>query len=453
MKAWTALALLPFLALSARAQEQKPAPDVKKLEEKLEEAVRQVNQLSATIESIRSDIARLKGREDRTASGAVPIKEILTEPPSEARQADEAEAASAFADRIIGPDLGSNERADPLTAKPEIFIQTRYSVAPKENSGSAFQPNFRLSRVETRWSGKVADRLGAGVEIQFHPAVEGSPEELINDAFLEYYASNHATVRMGQFIKPFGFDIQQSSSVRESPERGIFAGYFFPGQRDRGVLLFGNLGFLKASGFKDLQYFVGAFNGNRFFNDDDRQVDYLMRVRKIFNKPKLAVGASVQLGKQLLPPGVTGNNNDRLFGFDFQYAAGRFGVRGEAVTGNTPSRRLGIQPEFFPAFRPGAHSSGGSLLLNYRIQGTNNVYGRYDQFNDDPVTGKNVRTFNFGFFRQVGRLSRLSIDYQFKNRPSFNDDAVNGRLQITWGVLLGKLPESETHGPARIGSE
>ena len=48
-----------------------------------------------------------------------------------------------------------------------------------------------LSLLETRWAGRVADRLGAGVEIQFHPAIYGSPEELVNDAFLEYYLNDY----------------------------------------------------------------------------------------------------------------------------------------------------------------------------------------------------------------------------------------------------------------------
>jgi hypothetical protein len=55
---------------------------------------------------------------------------------------------------------------------------------------------------------------------------------------------------------------------------------------------------------------------------------------------------------------------------------------------------------------------------------------------DPAVTGQNIRAFNFGYFLPIGRLSRLSFDYQFQNHPSFEDDAVNGRLQITWGVLL-----------------
>jgi phosphate-selective porin len=70
---------------------------------------------------------------------------------------------------------------------------------------------------------------------------------LVNDAFVEYYLNDHTTIRAGQFVKPFGFDIQQSSSVRESPERAIFAGYFFPGQRDRGILLSGDLRFMRVA--------------------------------------------------------------------------------------------------------------------------------------------------------------------------------------------------------------
>jgi hypothetical protein len=201
-------------------------------------------------------------------------------------------------------------------------------------------------------------------------------------------------------------------------------------------MLSGDFGFLSSAAFKDLQYFVGVFNGNRFFNDSNRQVNYMARVRKIFDKDKLAVGASVQLGKQLLPPGVSGNDNERLFGIDFQYTTGRFGLRGEAMAGNRPSTPATLEPQFFPAFRPGTHSSAAALLVSYRIAGAHTLYARYNQFNGDPVTGLNIRAFNFGYFLPIGQLSRLSFDYQFKNHPSFEDDAINGRFQITWGILL-----------------
>jgi Phosphate-selective porin O and P len=405
------------------------------LERQLTEAKGSVAALQKTIELLSMEVQAMR-RPDAKPAVATGAAAPPTPSPSNKAGGTQPDAAEDFAARIIGPELGSDERDNALEAKPEIFIQTRYSAAPFDGSGTAFQPNIRLSRIETRWAGKINDRLGAGIEIQFQESVEGSPEKLVNDAFLEYYFNDHTTVRAGQFIKPFGFDVQQSSWLRESPERPMFSGYFFPGERDRGIMLSGDLGFLPAAGFKDLQYFVGAFNGNRFFNDSNRQVNYMARVRKIFNKEKLAVGASVQLGKQLLPPGISGNDNERLFGLDFQFTTGRFGLRGEAITGNRPSTPASIQPEFFPAFRPGTHSSAAELLVSYRVAGDHNVYARYNQFNGDPVTGLNIRAFNLGYFLPIGRLSRLSFDYQFKNHPSFEDDAVNGRFQVTWGILL-----------------
>ena len=400
------------------------------LERQLTEAKGTVAALQKTIESLSTQVQALRQPESKTAVASTDAAHAAKE-----TEGPQAGPAQEFAARIIGPDNGSDERDHMLEAKPEIFIQTRYSVAPIDGSGTAFQPNIRLSRIEARWAGKINDRLGAGMEIQFQESVEGSPEKLINDAFLEYYLTDHATVRAGQFIKPFGFAIQQSSWLRESPERPIFSGYFFPGERDRGIMLSGDLGFLTAPGFKDLQYFVGAFNGNRFFNDSNRQVNYMGRIRKTFNK-KLAVGVSIQLGKQLLPPGISGNDNERLVGLDFQFTAGRLGLRGEALTGNMPSTPATIDPEFFQAFRPGAHSSAGELLASYCVASAHTVYARYNQFNGDPVTGLNIRAFNFGYFLPVGERSRLSFDYQFKNHPSFEDDAINGRFQITWGILV-----------------
>ncbi len=428
MKAIPALLLLCVLALTTRAQQATADARINELERKLEQATRQIDQLKDTVQTLRAEIELIKERKSNEATQQTTTNKNTAQAPVD-------DVSSAFVERIIEPELGANERAETIRAKPEIFVQARYSALPIRDANSEFEPNFSLTRIETRWAGRVADRLGAGVEIQFHPAIDGNPEELVNDAFLEYYLNDHTTVRVGQFIKPFGFDIQQSSSVRESPERAIFAGYFFPGQRDRGFLLFGDFGFLDAAALQGVEYFIGAFNGNRFFTDNNRQLNYLARLRKVFDRQRLAIGLSAQLGKQLLPPGTSGNNKEKLFGFDFQYAlTDRLGLRGEFATGNTPSTLLSIEPEFAPAFRPGAHSSGGHLFINYRLTNRDNIYARYDQFNNDPVTGRNVRAFNFGFFRPIGELSRLSFDYQFKNRPSFNDDAINGRLNLTWAI-------------------
>jgi len=425
--------LICLLTITARAQQPSSDERIRELERKLDDATRRIEQLFDTVELLRAEMSQLKGAqaEDKkpVASSATEVASTTT---SGNREPDDPTAS--FTERLIEPELGGDERDAKLTLRPEVFIQARYSALPIRNAESAFEPNLSLTRIETRWSGRVSERLGAGLEIQFHPALDGSPEELVNDAFIEYYLNDHASVRVGQFIKPFGFDIQHSSGVRESPERAIFAGYFFPGQRDRGIVLTGDLDFLKTSAFKNIRYHVGAFNGNRFFTDNNRQANYLVRVRKIFTEANFALGFSAQRGKQILPVGVSGNNDENIVGLDFQYARGRVGLRGEFVRGNMASTLLGIEPEFAPAFRPGARSSGGHLFTTYRLSRRDNIYARYDAFNNDPVTNRNVRAFNFGYFRPIGEGSRLSFDYQFKNRPSFNDDAINGMLNITWGI-------------------
>jgi hypothetical protein len=421
-KSWAVIIFIMVLASSSNAQER--TPGVSDLEQKLDQAARDMEALSRTIDSLRSELDSLK-----QASPAIAKSEQSAETSTKAPE--------EIADRIVGADLEQDEHDHAIAAMPEVFLQTRYSVAPISGSDGAFDPNFRVSRAEIRWAGKIADHLGGGLEIQYEPASDGSPEQILNDAFLEYYLNDHVTVRAGQFVKPFGFDVEQASSMREAPERSIFSGYFFPGERDRGLMLAGDFGFLSSSIFKDFQYFVGVFDGNRFFNDNNRQVNYMARVRKILDK-KFAVGASMQLGKQILPPSLSGNDNERIFGVDFQFAVGRLGLRGETVVGNMPSTSVSLQPIFFPAFRPGAHSTAESLFIGYHVFGENNIYARYNQFNRDPMTGKNVRALDLGYFRPISHISRLSIDYQFKNHPSFEDDAVNARFQITWQIVFGK---------------
>jgi hypothetical protein len=272
-----------------------------------------------------------------------------------------------------------------------------------------------------------------GFEVQYHAAPAGTPEQIVNDAFVEYYPSESVTLRAGQFVKPFGFDVQQSSSVRENPERGIFEGSFFPGERDRGFMIAAKLDSL-GNMWKGTEVFAGAFNGNRFFADNNRQLNYDIRIRRLFERLSLAVGVSAQIGRQLLPDGVRGNNRENVFGADLQWAWKRLGVRAEFVGGNMPSTLLSLTPQFAPAFRPGAHAAGGSASSIFKLTDKDQVYARYDQFNRDLVSGLNIRVFNFGYFRRLNEHARVGAAYQFKNHPSSNDDLVNTKFQIIWNV-------------------
>jgi len=414
-----ACSLLLALGAGLKAQTEPVEKDrIRALEEQLAVTQRQLAELQGVVRNL---IGQLGDRVQPVAPRPVPEKPL--------------EEEDTFTDRILVKDLGHDEREHKLEARPELFIQSRYHALPiKEATSRDITPNLGLNRMELRWAGRLSEKIGMGYEIQFHPAPEGAAEELINDAFLEYYPNQALTFRVGQFIKPFGFDIQHSSSARESPERGIFAGYFFPGQRDRGLMMTAKLDGA-APWLRGTTFYGGVFNGNRFFNDSNRQVNYNFRVRKVMDSVPVAIGASAQLGKQLLPPGLDRNNNENVYGVDLQFVIGRLGVRAEYAVGNMPSTLLSLEPEFAPGFIPGSYSSAGAVFFNYSVTRNDEIYWRYDQFNNDPVTSKNARAFNLGYLRKIGANSRLGIDYQFKNRVTYNDDELNTKLAITWNVI------------------
>ena len=257
----------------------------------------------------------------------------------------------------------------------------------------------------------------------------------MNDAFVEFYLSPSLTLRAGQFVKPFGFDVPRSSADREFPERGMFAGYFFPGQRDRGLMLMWH-GTGERALVKNTQVHAAVLNGNRFFADGDDKLDALIRVRRIFPSIGLAAGVSFQVGSQLVPAEHAADDRFTLVGADAQYVIGRVGFRVEAMRGTMPSTLLALEPEFAPAFAPGLTTSAAAAGLLYRISGADQVYARFDILSGDPVTAEEARATDVGYVRTLDEHARLGVNWQWKNRPTFNDDAVNTRLQVTLGVVF-----------------
>jgi hypothetical protein len=416
------IAFFGMIAFSLHGQERDATID--DLSRKLTEARQAAVALQKTIDGLSDELESLRKTEN--PAQAQNIVSTAAKPSDSEKD--------AFKNQILVPNLGADERSKRLTARPELFVQSRYSALPLKGTDVSTAPtNFELARMESRWAGALSDKIGMGFEIQYEPATTGTPEQLVNDAFVEYYPTGSLTLRAGQFVKPFGFDIQQSSTVRESPERGIFAEYFFPGERDRGFMVSAKLDAL-GDMWKGTQVFAGGFNGNRFFSDNNRQMNYDIRVRRMFESLSLAIGASVQIGHQLLPDGIEGSNSENIYGADLQWAWKRLGIRAEFAGGNMPSTLLALTPQFAPAFRPGAHSAGGSVFTGFKLTDKDQIYSRYDQFNRDLVSGLNIRALNFGYFRTLNDHSRVGVAYQFKNHPAFNDDMLNTKFQIIWNV-------------------
>jgi len=351
--------------------------------------------------------------------------------------APQREELEGFAKQILVPDLYQSEKAFEIESRPEIFIQSRFSrgFIAGATLDDATQ-NFELSRIESRWAGHLSDRVGVGLELQFHPVLEGAAEELVNDAFVEFYVTPGLTLRAGQFVKPFGFDVPRSSADREFPERGMFAGYFFPGQRDRGLMLMWEAG-ADLAAWRNTQVYAALLNGNRFFADRDSSLDALFRVRRVFPALGLAAGVSLQVGNQLLPPGdPSGDDGVVIVGGDVQFVVGNLGFRAEAASGTRPSTLLALEPEFAPAFAAGLRTSGFAAGALYRFDDLDQAYARFDVLAGDPVTHETARAIDIGYLRTLDEHARIGINWQWKNRPTFNDDEINTRFQVTLGVVF-----------------
>jgi len=182
--------VIPFL--NAFAQEPKLGPDrIEMLEKKLAEARLQMAELHRTMESLTQALTEIK------SSPAVQAQLSSTKVVDPTLRAEK--HASDFERRILLPDLEGDERDKELTGRPELFVQSRYHALPLEQATNEdIRPNFALTRMETRWSGRVSDRLGLGFELQYHPAPQGASFEIVNDAFVEYYATGNLTVRAGR---------------------------------------------------------------------------------------------------------------------------------------------------------------------------------------------------------------------------------------------------------------
>ncbi len=105
----------------------------------------------------------------------------------------------------------------------------------------------------------------------------------------------------GMFARPFGYETNLSSSVRESPERGRMNQQLMKSERDLGAMI----SFDARKKIKGLQYLkvdVGIFNGQGINakGDFDNVKDFIARVAlkpyKISDKVSVSMGTSVLLG-------------------------------------------------------------------------------------------------------------------------------------------------------------
>ncbi|MCC6445302.1 MAG: S-layer homology domain-containing protein [Armatimonadetes bacterium] len=199
---------------------------------------------------------------------------------------------------------------------------------------------------------------------------------------------------IGQFKSPFGFEIGQSSSDREFPERTAMVRALFPGERDRGIKF-------TAPVSRRLAFTAGIFNGvptndrTFTFQDNNTHKDWVLRLAGASRS--VSAGVSGYIGKNAVQ--VAGaqsyrNVTKNRLGADIQWASGENALRGEYMAGKDAAIR-----------------SQGFYVQYNRLLGVRNTLAfRYDEWDPDKDKPYNkLRTLGVAWLYLFDPLTRLTF--------------------------------------------
>ena len=141
------------------------------------------------------------------------------------------------------------------------YIQGRYeyrddSISGVDNSGRVTSFDrwlVRRARLKATYVGENAEYM-----LQIDSTGDGTFLRDAEATFVDTWTPLGFRVTVGQFKVPFGYEVLQSSSDREMPERARVIRDLFPGERDRGLRLTARWEWLR---------FQGALVNGNFTND------------------------------------------------------------------------------------------------------------------------------------------------------------------------------------------
>ena len=222
------------------------------------------------------------------------------------------------------------------------------------------------------------------------------------------------TLKGGIFSRPFGYEIEYSSSSRETPERSRIIQTLFPNERDLGGMI--TLQAPKTSPWNVLKLDAGLIAGNAIGTDIKSKKDFIghLTYNNSTATMKYGIGASMYSGSVFQPTtkvytmsnnvfnvvgDSTSNKNQfadrQYFGFDGQFSlASSIGL-------------TNIRAEYIFGKQPGSSSSSSSYNASTipanDYKGTNDTYirnfaGGYIQLSQDIADTKHTITVKYDWY-------------------------------------------------------
>ncbi len=191
------------------------------------------------------------------------------------------------------------------------YIQPQFQLASEKgiksfeggDFGTQVSNRFMLKRSRVRIDYvNFGDKQLAGVQIVFQ--VDANERGFtVRDVWGRIFENKYKlfSFTTGMFARPFGYEINYSSSDRESPERGRMTQLLMKSERDLGAMVSFEPR-KKIKYFNNLKIDVGVFNGQGInaTGDFDNTKDVIARISlkpiKLSNKINFSIGASTLQG-------------------------------------------------------------------------------------------------------------------------------------------------------------
>lgn len=293
------------------------------------------------------------------------------------------------------------------------YIQSRYEAAQDAKdtaSGGDSKNKFYVRRARAKVTASVGDKTQGVLEFD----AAGS-STVTKSAYIEYDLKGDPALggsfTLGQMLWPFGYELVQSSSDRETPEYSKIVASLFPGEYDRGVK------YSSATGER-LTYELGLFNGDGYkadVNDHDQRKDLVGRIRYALTD-KFDLGVSGYSGKQAVGAAAPFSMKDRTrYGVDFQYYLPETTIKGEYIQGKT---LVGSSLN---------NVNGWYAQIARNLSAKDTFVVKYDSYNDknpDPASYGIQNAWNVGLVHWLDNATRLKLFYQInqEQRNSYNNN-------------------------------
>ena len=233
--------------------------------------------------------------------------------------------------------------------------------------------------------------------------------------------ANILTLKGGIFNRPFGYEIEYSSSSRESPERSRVIQTLFPSERDLGGMI--TLQAPKTSPWNVLKLDLALVAGNAIGLDIKSQKDIIAHLNYVnsIGDIKYGIGASMYSGSVFSPTknvysmsnNVFTAQGDSVSNFNKTFSRQYFGFDGQfslaSVAGLT-----NIRAEYIFGKQPGL--TGSTDSYNNSAIGTGDTYlrnfaGGYIQLSQDIADTKHSLTVKYDFYDPNTNVSGNNIGF------------------------------------------